>query len=313
MTVQGDQEDAPQPVVAPPGGGAILLRLILSVVVVCLAWSLVDGLRVMLTRPYPEAYAGEALQREEEGAQQAAVRRSVHFPWPRYPGAQETGRSQIALNGVPVVEQTLTARATPEKILAFYRKTMLARGWRNNTEEFYRVTPAALRSQGVPRNLQDENYLRRYDSVKRSKLSLVRRKESILVEVRPGERRSSVVELHYLGTSSLFSLADDMIEAARKPRSDTAPLLQSSSAPGQPNAGTKIYYSKHRPNSFFHRMVNTLERQGWTRSELPLSGREQADGPRLEALFLRDDWVASLVVTDASKKGSTAMVTQTRR
>lgn len=265
--------------------------------------------RLIASRPAPDPYAAEALQRSQATTPQEA-RDAIRFPWPRYPGAREQGRSQITLNQVPMVEQTLLARGRPESILSFYRRAMRGRGWRDNTEQFYHLERSVLAGADSIRNLQDENYLRRYDAVTRSKLSLVRKKESILIEVSPGEKGKNVIELHFAGTSSLADMVMDMAEKAERAQGRPIAFLSAQGLPGDDATSSRMFYSEKGQEGTFRDMVRMLESEGWTRASLPRGARPPARGSIHQAFFARGSEVALLAVRPAGEHGSAAMVTE---
>jgi hypothetical protein len=260
-------------------------------------------------RPPPSSYAGETLGRPPPAAPQG--REHIRFPWPKYPGAKEKGRSRIVLNQVPIVEQTLEARGQPERVLAFYRRVMHARGWRDNTESFYHIERNVLGNTTSLRNLQDENYLRRYDAITRSKLSLVRKDHSILIEVSPGEKGKQLIELRYAGTPSIMDMVQDMADQARRSSDGPAAFLEAGGAPGAEGARSRVFYSETSEADTFRTVAAMLEREGWQRTALPkvkgLAGVPR--GPH-QAFFSREDQVALLAVKPAGREGTAAIVTE---
>ena len=289
------------------------LRVLLSIIVVWTALSVVQLYWATMVRSRPESHAAETMIRNEKARimAQTESRTDRRTPWPKYPLAKELGKSRININDIPMASQRLLARAAPKKILSFYRREMRARGWRDNTEEFFMLKPSAIGNSTYTRNLQDERYLRRYENIKKSKLSLVRNNESILVEVYPKKAHQTVIELHSARAPSVLSLLQKISAQAGDHVRGTRPFLESRTMPGQPSASSRIYRSKHSAHSFFPQMVRTLEQEGWKYSK---EGRDPNRTRNMEpgAMFTRGDQTASLTVSPGDNNGSVAIVIQTQ-
>ena len=82
--------------------------------------------------------------------------------WPLFPGRIDWNSHEMVMNGVKVITEDWKTTASGSEVLTYYKQQMLARGWRDVTEETYKLRPET-RDPGVSKNsLQDPNFVDTY-------------------------------------------------------------------------------------------------------------------------------------------------------
>ena len=94
--------------------------------------------------------------------------------WPHFPGSDNAIVHQMRINGVETISEDWQTTALACDVVAYYRGQMLARGWRETTEENFQLQPES-RSAGIGKNgVQNPEYLKKYESIMNSSLVLNR-------------------------------------------------------------------------------------------------------------------------------------------
>jgi hypothetical protein len=152
--------------------------------------------------------------------------------------------------------------------LAYYREQMLARGWRDVTEETYNLRPEIhnLRDDGA--ELQDARYLQTYRSVMDSKLVLSRGGWSMHVMTEPAKslHNGISVRLYAASTPSVADYAGKLMSAVAP--GDERPAQTSRSLDAVQHSGGQRYHTTITPKSqppaeAFQEALNRLRAQGW--------------------------------------------------
>lgn len=225
--------------------------------------------RLALDQPKPESYTAELQRaRMERAAQEAAAARvPTRTPWPSFPGSGGRQVTSVNVNGIPFINDTIELSASRDRILGFYRSRMGRLGWKDTTEEYFRLQPEAVNCSGLPRSLQNESYLRHYDEILRSNLVLQRGDESLHIRLEPGSKRNrKQVLFSYMGAASLNDFSNDLAERTRKSKRSRRhqPWVESSQVMGPDLYTTRMFRSRLGPQRHYEQLVTRLEDQGWT-------------------------------------------------
>lgn len=263
----------------------------------------------------PYSYAAqEAFAREQLAAQTVhTTHRAFKTPWPRFPGVKRQPSSGIWINGTPFITEAFLTKAKPEEVTGFFRKRMHQQGWRDVTEKYFRLQPDALNCSGMPQNLQDEEYLRNYDSTLRSYLTLERGQRSIQLRVQPAEEPGQYqVLLTQAGKKDLAQLVGELghnLSKAQRSRSGKQ-WVQTDQVLGRDRYSTRILSSAMKPNRYFNTLVSQLHRAGWESMKIkPASVKVTRRNSHFAVMGRGADFAMVLVSKSPGAKGSSAMVT----
>lgn len=259
------QTSAPSsPITSDPFGFAC--KLALSGIVVYSAWQGVNIYRLNLS-----------LQRETQPFAASTVKprvaerpaRKTRLPWPAFPGAQSSRSVPAVLNNFRFTSDTFIAPAAPREVIDFYRRAMLARGWADVTEEYLGLNPKAIDCSGHAGHLQDEEYLKQYDSVRGSHLVLRRGTEIVQIRSMPVEGRTvgtrSNVLLTHTDRSDFNELALDLSDRYQKAMASWSPrrVWQSGEVIGSDLYETGMFVSRQTPADASASLIQELARDGW--------------------------------------------------
>jgi len=192
----------------------------------------------------------------------------VQTPWPHFPRSAPSNARRSTINGVDVVSEDWECLASPLAVLGYYREQMLARGWRDVTEETYGLRPELrnLRDDGA--SLQDSRYLETYRSVMDSKLVLSRGDWSMHVMTEPAKTLNNgiSVRLYAASTPSVADYAGKLLSAVSP--GDEKPDKASRSLDAVQHSGGNRYHTTITPKSqppteAFQEALNRLRAQDW--------------------------------------------------
>ena len=125
--------------------------------------------------------------------------------WPHLPGSAGRTVHRMMINGVDTISEDWRTSTPAADVIDYYREQMLARGWRDETEENFGLHPET-RNPGVGANgLQNPNFVQAYGSLVDSSLILSRGKWSMQVMAVPGETgiRRTAVKVFAAATPSI--------------------------------------------------------------------------------------------------------------
>ena len=291
----------------------LALRAVLSLITIYSVWVVYQVFRstVMLESEVP-------VQVQERsaaafGPAQDHASNLPRLPWPKYPGASRVSANAMEWNDVPVLNEELVVRGSNTEIFSFYRRAMLARGWRDNTEQQFRMPAATYARATGSRMMQNEAFLRQYDEMRSNYLSLRRGDASILIQIqaasRPWKRR---VTLKYMETGSVNDFAYALERAMRQRGRPGQPMLTTSEQIGPDRHSTRFYISRQSATFFFEAMLARLESEGWAQNETLRRSKQlgSARGGRQAYLFRENDFAILMVQPSEDRSGSQAVVTQ---
>jgi len=130
--------------------------------------------------------------------------------WPHFPGEFGAKINRMTINGIETVGENWLTSAAGVDVIAFYREQMLARGWRDCTEEYYKLQPE-FHGDGMGDNgLQNFEYISRYRFYMDSSLILYHEGWSLqflAVPIDKGIRRTDV-RIFAAATPSITDFAE---------------------------------------------------------------------------------------------------------
>ena len=297
----------------------LILRGILTVVILYAFGQAFLALQILNTHNRnAESYAAmkQAHRRGEDRAS-SSTRRRVKTPWPKYPGAIRSISLPGAMNGVQLVTEEMRVRARPELALAYFRRSMQSRGWEDITEEYFGLRPDAVDCTGAYRNLQDERFIERYDTVMRTHACFRRHGESVMIrtsENDPPEDGRYRLSLSHLGTGSMLEFAQNigrrMAQAgtARRPVS----VMKNEQYFGRDLYKNELISSALTMKSLGAKMKRRMRLGGW--KEVPmdpeLAPAMAPGGPQITT-FAKGERMAMVTVAPGPEgQGSSGMITE---
>lgn len=198
----------------------------------------------------------------------ALPRSREQTPWPRFPRSVPSNARRSTINGVDVVSEDWECLAAPLEVLGYYREQMLARGWRDVTEETFGLRPEThnLRDDGA--GLQDPRYLQTYRSVMESKLVLSRGDWSMHVMTEPAKtlHHGISVRLYAAATPSVADYAGKLLSTVAP--GDARGNKASRSLDAVQHSGGNRYHTTITPKSqppaeAFQEALNRLRAEDW--------------------------------------------------
>jgi hypothetical protein len=139
-------------------------RILLSGVVV---WVLIVCLTVFLRSPLSSS--GDRSVRTPDAVREAppqqALRPVLTGLWPHFPTSYEGSSRAMVVNGVKFISETSRTWAPSSAVLDYYQCQMMARGWRDVTEESNNMRPETRQERAGDAGLQDPQYLEVYRQV----------------------------------------------------------------------------------------------------------------------------------------------------
>lgn len=233
-------------------------------------------------------------------------------PWPHFPRSAPSNARRSTINGVDVVSEDWECLASPVEVLAYYKEQMLARGWRDVTEETYNLRPEShnLRDDGA--GLHDPHYLQTYRSVMESKLVLSRGDWSMHVMTEPAKslHNGISVRLYAAATPSVADYAGKLLSAVAP--GDERSGKASRSLDAVQHSGGQRYHTTITPKSqppaeAFQETLNRLRAQDW--QPVLMSPTQQSRAGHFAWLVRGRDY--AVVSAKASPTGEGAVVSLT--
>ena len=289
--------------IAGVAGRTILSCLVLWLLSVCLS--------IFLRSSY--SLTGEEPARAEQGGSPPVrgpgVAKSSPSLWPHFPTSSAVRRRELGVNGVDYITENWETCASQATILEYYKCQMVARGWRDVTEESYNLKPEVHREQSGDTGLQDPQFLEIYRKVTGSCLALSRGTWSIHVatEERPGKAGWVQVTICGAAAPSVKDFARPWLPAPDARGVMTPQGLNVVEESGDQRYQTKITYQPQDPASAFREALLNLQKGNW-RPMFAASPKRAGQGH--SALLVRGDQYGSLAVTP-SRNGQGASVAWT--
>ncbi len=239
--------------------GRLLLTIIVIFAFLCALVMLVKIHAMFLASQAPLRNRPLIVGNNNRPAASASV---VHPFWPEFP-RNSAGKLQSAvINGVQILTEEWEAGASTSDILSYYREQMIARGWRDVTEEAYGLQPE---SHEAANTSQDERYVANYRKVMDANLVVTRGDWSMHLAAEPGKNdsRKTAVKIYAAATPSITGFFTEMKTA----------LVASPRQPGQPldavqQSGSERYHTTIATKSetstqAFQEALANLGAQGW--------------------------------------------------
>jgi len=228
--------------------------------------------------------------------------------WPEFPHTSPSGLTQSQINGVEVLTEDWECAATPTEVLGYYRQQMIARGWRDATEETFGLQPELRDSQA----LQQEAYLQLYQKVMDSSLVLKRGQWSmqVLTERRKGTLSGTRVKIYAAATPAIKEFFASLVlgsPTSSNPDPGTR-WIEATQFSGKDRYHTTIQTSPLDPTRALEETVAKFQADGWH----PLMTPASSPSGQGYCLWLTKGNHYTVIMADrsASGQGSSVSVTE---
>ena len=194
---------------------------------------------------------------------------SIPLPWPEFPHSSPSRVRTSIINGVRTITDGWTTGAPAGNVLAYYRDQMIARGWRDVTEETYSVQPESHRGLD---DADAEVFAAKYRKIIESTLVLTSGQWTMhIVAVPSRQRLENLVEIYAVAAPSLKHFTDSLQTTLASNASQPLEVLRNGN--GQLYRTTVISRDQTTAESFRQELM-ALQAQGWrSLILLPAQGR----------------------------------------
>jgi hypothetical protein len=187
--------------------------------------------------------------------------------WPHFPGGGEGVFHRMKINGVDTISEDWQTGAPAADVIGYYREQMLARGWRDATEEDYQLQPET-RGPGIGINgLQNPDYVQNYGAMMESSVILNRGQWSLQVMAVPGEKgiRQTNVRVFAAETPSIKDFYLSVGAGAFENGGAGAPdgAIDTVQESGGQRCHTTVAVRNEEPRRVFSDMLRTYEENKW--------------------------------------------------
>jgi hypothetical protein len=236
----------------------------------------------------------------------AASDPTVHPFWPEFPRSSAGNIQSMVINGVQTITEDWKSSASALDILSYYREQMIARGWRDATEETYKLQPESLEAANKEQN---ELVIKKYRDVMDSNLLLKRGEWSLNITAEPSKKEvgQTTVTILAAATPSIKDLFGGMESALAKKTGQLNQPLDVVQRSGGDRYHTTIATKSETPAQAFQEALVNLGAQGW--QPVVFLPRKQAQSGDF-AWLVRGKQYAALSVS-ASPQGNSSSVTLT--
>jgi hypothetical protein len=184
-------------------------------------------------------------------------------PWPHFLGGGGSAR-EISINGTPMINEEWDTASSPAEIIAYYKDQMAARGWSDVTEEAHGLQPDGRESNATKNGLQDEDYLKLYDSVISSSLVFNRGAWSMHVLTAQGKKFGTTkVRLCAAATPSLKDFFAVMAAGMNGDGNGSSRPIEAVQKIGGEQYHTRISSNSRDPAQAFQESLNDSRAEGW--------------------------------------------------
>jgi hypothetical protein len=286
-------------------------KILLSAVAV---YGFVSTLQVMqLWYAYNSAARSQAkspsLAQPDDNLQEGAgFDTEIETFWPHFPGSAGSVAHRMTVNGVDTISENWQTAAAPTLVIDYYKQQMLARGWRETTEESFHLQPERRVAKQGRDGLQDPEFIAKYDAIMSSSLVLNRGNWSIQIMAVPGQQgiRATDIRIFAAATPNIkdFSLVlfPDLKDGADPARAKTIDTVEEN---GGQRCHTVITTTAKEPFRYFQDALEEYQSKNW--SFISVSPVEPGR-PEYFACVVKDKAYATLSVRPVPK-GQGASVT----
>ena len=140
---------------------------------------------------------------------------SVHPFWPEFPHSVPGYFQTLVINGIQVMTEQWDCGSSPDDVLSYYREQMTARGWRDATEQAYKLQPEL---RGTTGDLQSKSYIDVYRQIMNSTVVLNRGDWTMRVSAEPSNNgfHQITVKIFAAATPSLDTLSQQLMATMGK-------------------------------------------------------------------------------------------------
>ena len=245
------------------------IKAVLSVAVLAVFASIPYLVRLALGShryaPPAAANAAQAVQ-SSEGREGRGGEGDQVF-WPHLPGSAGRAVHRMTINGVDTISEDWRTSTPAADVIDYYREQMLARGWRDETEESFGLQPET-RNPGVGANgLLNPKFVQAYGSLVNSALILSRGKWSMQVMAVPGETgiRQTAVRVFAAATPSIKDFFLSLEEGAFRagPTGAASGAIDTVEESGGQRSHTTLVLRNGEPGRIFDEMIGQYREKGW--------------------------------------------------
>jgi hypothetical protein len=192
----------------------------------------------------------------------AASDPAVHPFWPEFPRNSAGNIQSMVINGVQIITEDWKSSASALDILSYYREQMIARGWRDTTEETYKLQPESLEAANKEQN---ELVIKKYRDVMDSNLLLKRGEWSLNIAAEPSKKEvgQTTVTILAAATPSIKDLFWGMESTLAKKTGQLNQPLDVVQRSGGDRYHTTIVAKSETPAQAFQEALVNLGAQGW--------------------------------------------------
>jgi hypothetical protein len=203
----------------------------------------------------------------------APARKSPSLPapdptfWPHPPGCFGRGVHQLTINGVDTVGEDWQTALPAADVIAFYKEQMLARGWRDVTEQNYQLQPESRNDSWDKNGVQNPDFVKRYSDMVDSSLVLNHNQWSVQIKAVSGGKgiHPTSVQMFAAATPALREFC--MSIGAGAFRGDGVSPVKGAIDTVQESAGqvchTTISIKQDEASEVFNRMLKEYHANNW--------------------------------------------------
>lgn len=187
--------------------------------------------------------------------------------WPQFPGSARSTVHRMTLNGVATISEDWQTSAAAVDVIAYYKEQMLARGWREVTEETYQLQPESRGAGMDNHGLQNPKYVEKYVAMMNTSLVLNRAPWSLQILTAPSEKgiRQTAVRVFAAATPSIkefcLSIGEEAFKADNVGSANGA--IDTVQESGGQRCHTTLAIKNEEPGQIFNEMLKEYHGKNW--------------------------------------------------
>jgi hypothetical protein len=181
---------------------------------------------------------------------------------PRYPAISAVSAHAAELNGVPVFTESYLCHDSAAEVMDYYLAQLTARGWEDQTEGYFKLTPC-LSDRARPPAEQQE-FAVKYDYIRSTQAVLVKPGESLNLTIEPRGRGGCKVNLNWAGTPDLVGFWRSTLRASAAAPEQPRPWFESVADAGAGGGRMRFYTGSGTPDELVAAIAAQMRRDGWS-------------------------------------------------